>query len=287
MNKKQLNLLIIGISIIILIPILINMWSLGIGAILGVIAFMAIIIGGVIFGSKAMMNFAKPKTIENGVPATATVVSCQQGNSKISLGVQEIYQLIIQVNVTNTQGETWAATMKEMIPLTQIAVFQPGVSFAALYDPNDKTKVVIDQNAGNSQAPTRNNSIDIAGYGTVNSQMAQEAKKTAPQDITLRVIEQSKLMNELTASGIATTATVISNELVFPDYMKGADVYELKVMVNATNRPAFPADVTFLIGKSSLFKIEPGKNIFVKYDFNDATRVCITGLDKENSAVEL
>ena len=143
--------------------------------------------------------------------------------------------------------------MTEMIPLAQIAVFQPGVSFAALYDPNDKTKVVIDQNAGNSQAPVRNNSVDIAGYGTVNSQMANAAKQTAPQDITLRIVAQSQLMNELAATGIAATATVISNELVFPDYMKGTDVYAVKVMVNATNRPAFPADVTFL-RKSSFEK---------------------------------
>ncbi len=289
-NPKKLAAIIIAVT---LIPMFIAFWSSGMFSmmgplgIIGVILFIALLLGGIYFGGKFIMNMTKPKTIENGLPAIATVISCRQGNTKISMGVTEVYQLVIEVTIKTPQGETWTATMKEMIPLTQIAVFQPGVSFSALYDPNDKSKVVIDQNAGNSQAPTLNNSVDIAGYGTVNSQMANAAKQTAPQDITLRIVAQSQLMNELSTNGVSTMATIISNELVFPDYMTGADVYELKIMVSATNRPQFQADVTFLIGKASLHKIEPGKTIFVKYDFNDATRVCITGLDTENSAVEL
>lgn len=96
--------------------------------------------------SENSASLLKPKSIPNGLPATATVVSCRQGNMKVSMGgVNQNYQLIIEVNVSNPQGETWQATMKEMINITQVSVFQPGVKFKVLYDSNDKSNVVSDR----------------------------------------------------------------------------------------------------------------------------------------------
>ena len=314
-NIKKKILVIIGVTIAIaIIPTLIVLVSsgmfstIGIPTLIFIVVMIALITGlmylkfksfkkifsekgfdfGKGFGFDAFDNMTKPKTLDNGVPATATVISCRQGNTKTSYGVLETYQLVIEVNVSNPQGETWTATMTEMIPLTQIAVFQPGVTFSVLYDPNDKSKVVIEQNSGGSQANnTTGNSMDIPGYGTVNSQMANEAKKAAPQDITLLVMSSSALVKELGTTGVSAIGTIISNYLLYENYMNGTDVYQLKLNVIAIDRSQFEADVTFLIGKSSLFKIEPGKTVFVKYDQNNTHRICVTGLDKENSGVEL
>lgn len=290
-NQKKLTVIIVAAT---LIPMFIAFWAsgmfsmIGLGGIIGMLAFIALILGGIFYGSKFITNMTKPKTIENGVPATATVISCRQGNMKISLGVTEVYKLVIQVTITNSQGETWEATMEEMIPLTQIAVFQPGVSFSVLYDPNDKSKVVINQNAGGSQnTNSTGRTMDIPGYGTINSQMANAAKQVAPQDVTLLIMAQSALLKELTTTGVSTTATVISNHLVYSNYMNGADVYQLKLNVNAAETAPFEADITFLLGKPSVHKIEPGKTVFVKYDANNPARTCLTGLDTANSAVEL
>ncbi|MBS1644691.1 MAG: hypothetical protein JST21_01705 [Bacteroidetes bacterium] len=100
----------------------------------------------VLFANKILKAEAKLNTIANGLPAIATVIqSYQSGQALLSGRVATHYQLIIEVNITNSQGETWQATMREMLPVTQVGIFQPVVSFNVLYDPNDKSKVVFDQ----------------------------------------------------------------------------------------------------------------------------------------------
>lgn len=120
--------------------------DIGIIGIIGVLLFIAFTLFIVYFGQRLARKAIQPKTLTNGIPAIATVVRSYQGNLSISMGgVNQNYQLIIEINLTNPQKETWSATMKEMINITQIGLFQPGVKFKVLYDPNDKSKVVFDQ----------------------------------------------------------------------------------------------------------------------------------------------
>ncbi len=114
--------------------------------IIGVFAFIALLLAFVFFATKLARNAVKSKTLANGLPATATVIRSYQGTMKISFGdVQQNYQLVIEINVTNQKGETWPAKMMEMIPLTEVGIFQPGVSFNVLYDPANRNIVVFDQ----------------------------------------------------------------------------------------------------------------------------------------------
>ncbi|HLW31350.1 MAG TPA: hypothetical protein VKX40_03740 [Aequorivita sp.] len=120
--------------------------QLGFGFWIGVIAFIALVLAIIFFAMKYARKLIKPKTLTNGLPATATVIRSYQGNLKVTFGrVQENFKIIIEVNVKNDSGETWQAKMEEMIPIQQIGLFQPGVSFKVLYNPNDRSKVVFDQ----------------------------------------------------------------------------------------------------------------------------------------------
>lgn len=120
--------------------------------IIGVFAFIALLLTFIFFATKLARKAVQPKTLANGLPATAMVIRSYQGNMKISFGgVQQNYQLVIEINVTNPQGETWPAKMTEMIPLTQVGVFQPGVRFNVLYDPNNRSRVVFDQSQQTQQ----------------------------------------------------------------------------------------------------------------------------------------
>ena len=249
------------------------------GLIFGVIGFIVLVLVIVI----SLMKFAKSglntKDIPNGLPATATVVSCRQGNMKMTFGVQEVYQLVIEINVQNPQGETWPSTIKAMIPLTQIATFQPGVSFLVKYDPLNKNKVIIDQNATAAQTE-----VNFPGYGNISQQTIQSAMKNAPQDITLRLQASNSLMQELKISGVATTATIISNELMYPNYIPSSDAIQLKLQVNANDRPSFEAEILSLIAKIALPKVETGKTVYVKYDRINPQRLVMTGTDQPNTA---
>lgn len=240
----------------------------------------------IVFGITGLTKRSlKPKDIPNGIPATATVVSCRQGNMKVTFGgVQEIYQLIIDVTVRNQQGETWAAKMKEMIPITQIGVFQPGVSFSVKYDPKDKSRVVIDQNASAQQ---NNQSVNIPGYGTLHQQEIQESKQKAPHDITLRLEAASSLEQKLKISGVPATATVLAKDILMLKYIPGSDAVQLKLNVNATDRPPFEAVIVALIATTASYKVEPGKTVFVKFDRYNQQRICLTGTDKPETGIAL
>ncbi len=283
---KKTHIIPAIITVAFLTPLFLRLWTSSITGFyfwISVLGIIAAFIVGVYFVDK-IMGMTKPKTIENGIPAIATVLSCRQGNLKMTYGVTEVYRLILEVNVVNSMGETWSAAMKEMIPLTQIAVFQPGASFSVLYDPNDKTKLVFDQSSDTSQT---GNSINVGGNGAINSQLVNEAKQNAPQDITFRLMAASALIKELSTSGVKTTATIISNNLLHAKYISDSDAYEFKLKVNAIDSEPFEANVTSLIITASVWKIETGKTLYVSYDRNNTHRVCITGLDKENSAIEL
>lgn len=114
-----------------------------IAAIVGTVTVILLLI---LFANKVLKSEIKIKDIPNGLSAIATVTKCYQSGEAILSGrVATHYKLIIEVNVSNPQGEVWQAKMKEMINITQIGMFQPGVSFAVKYDPNHRNKVVFDQ----------------------------------------------------------------------------------------------------------------------------------------------
>lgn len=96
-------------------------------------------------------NAGKLKDIPDGLPAKATIQSIVQGNSKIKRGVHEFYEVIITVKVRAQNGETWPATMTEMISIVQIPQFQPGKIFDVKYDKADKTHVVFRSRTQNKQ----------------------------------------------------------------------------------------------------------------------------------------
>jgi len=252
--------------------------------IVGLFAFIAFILTSIFIGMKLARNAVKPKTLANGLPATATVIRSYQGALKISFGgVQQNYQLIIEINVTNPQGETWPAKMTEMVPLTQVGVFQPGVSFKVLYDPNDRSKVVFDQSQQAQQQPF-SNSVDIPGYGTVNSEMARQALQNQPQDIALALQSYKALLESLRGTGVSATATVLSRETIQENFMPGIDIVKLRFRVD---KNGYETEELVATRKTSLYKCEAGKTVYVLHAPDNPKRVSISGLDKPDGVIEL
>lgn len=255
-----------------------------------VIGFVVFIILMIYILQRWLLSGLKPKDIPNGLPATATVIKSYQAGMSMRAGANQFYSIIIEANITNPQGETWPAKIEQMLPITQVGIFQPGVSFAVKYDPNDRSKVVFDQSAqtsGSQQKPF--GSVNVPGYGTVDSIMANQAKQHQPQDIVLQLQATSALLNELNANGNGVTAEaeVLSKTQLIDNFMNGADAYKLRIRVNATDISSFETDVVLLIQKPSVYKIEPGKTVYVKYDRNNPQRTVISGTDKPDSAVAL
>lgn len=301
MKKKYIYLLIVLAIAIPLIPTAYSFWRSGafdlvnqkFGPIfwVGVIVFIVFILGIVFFATKQAKKAIQPKTLANGLPATATVIRSYQGNMKISMGgVNQNYQLIIEVNVTNPQGETWQATMKEMINITQISVFQPGVSFAVKYDPTNKSKVVIDQSTQTQQKPNQASNINKAmnnpnaGY---TNQDVLNARQAAPADIMQKVQQHSDLLKELMTSGAASTAKVVKTEIELKDFMPGINILKIKITVAGTIIDEFESDIYLLTPVTSMYKFDPDKTVYILYDKKNPRRVCISGTDKANNTIEI
>jgi|GEM_PF-1027170 len=267
-----------------------------------VIGFIAFIIVMIVVLQRWLLGGLKPIDIPNGLAATATVIRSYQAGMAMRAGANQFYSITIEVNVTNPQGETWSAKIEQMLPVTQVGIFQPGVNFAVKYDPNNKSKVVIDQSAQTQNSGNTANSgfgtnaqqkpfgsVNIPGFGTVDSMMANQAKQHQPEDIVLRLQASSVLLNELNANGngVSCDATVFSKSLLVENFMNGADVWQTRIRVNTKEIQSYETDITFLIQKPSVYKIEPGKTVYVKYDRNNPQRVVMTGTDKPDSAVAL
>lgn len=232
-------------------------------------------IGGNMFENplRAMDN-----DIPGGVSATATVLACRQGNQKISMGVKEFYQLLIDVTVHD--GNSWPATIKQMVPITQVGLFQPGTSIAVKYDPADRSRVVLDQGQQAAQA-----SVDIPGQGIVDGSVITAAKQAAPTDITLRLQASSLLLNELKPTGVPLKAEVVHQQIYHENYLPGADAVSIRYRYQPNGSAPMESEQLVLTPKASLHKTAVGSTIHVCYDPADPRRVAMSGTDKQDSAV--
>lgn len=157
MKKSNLNLLIVFMFALAILPFALNpafhnMFStateiLGMGFWIRVLGFVVFIIALIVVLKRWLLKSVNAKDIPNGQPAIATVIRSYQGNMAMKYGVHQYYTVIIEADITNPIGETWFAKVEQLLPITQVGIFQPGVRFAVKYDPKNKNKVIIDQSA--------------------------------------------------------------------------------------------------------------------------------------------
>lgn len=286
----------IGIAAVTLGSIYFSMKQSGFGDIINQVfggSFWFMVIGFVVFIiliiyvlQRWILGSLKPKDIPNGLPATATVIRSYQGGMSMRYGANQYYSIVIEMNVTNPQGETWQTKMEETLPVTQVGMFQPGVSFAVKYDPNNRNKVVFDQSAQTQQGQQQslNNSFNIPGFGAVNSDMAKQAVQSQPQEIVFQLQAFKSLLESLKNTGIPTTATVLSRKVVQENFMQGIDAIQLRFRVDKNN---YETAQLLITPKTSLYKCEPRKTIYVLYDPNNPKKAGISGLDKPDGIIEL
>ncbi len=258
--------------------------------IIGVFAFIAFTLGSIYVLQRWLLGGLKPKDIPNGLPATATVIKSYQAGMSMRAGANQFYSIIIESNITNPQGETWFAKIEQMLPVTQVGIFQPGVQFAVKYDPTNKSKVVIDQSAQTQQQPNQASNINKAmknpnaGY---TNQDVLNAKQAAPADIMQKVQQHSDLLKELMTSGAASTAKVVKTEIELKDFMPGINILKVRITIAGTIIDEFESDIHLLTPVTSMYKFEPGKTVYILYDKKNPRRVCISGTDKANNTIEI
>lgn len=258
--------------------------------IIALLAFIAFTLGSIYFTQRWILGGLKSKGIPNGLPATATVIKSYQARMSMRAGANQFYSLIIEVNIINPQGETWQAKIEQMLPVTQVGIFQPGVQFAVKYDPNNKSKVVIDQSAQTQNQANQTSNINQAmnnpnaGY---TNQDVINAAQAAPAELMQKVRYHSDLLKELTHSGEASTAKVLGSEVALKDFMPGINVMKVAIKVKNTIIDTFESEIYLITPATSMHKFETNDTVHILYDKKNPRRVCISGTDKANSTVEI
>ena len=94
-------------------------------------------------------------------------------------------------------------------------------------------------------------------------------------------------MKELTHTGEASTAKVLGSEVALKDFMLGINILKVGIEVKNTIIDAFESEIYLITPATSMHKFEPNDTVYILYDKKNPRRVCISGTDKQNSAMEI
>ena len=168
-------------------------------------------------------------------------------------------QIKLVLDVKNSFGQVYTATIRTLISRLQPQMYQAGMTIAVLIDPKDENKIVVDYSGGKQSFRADNNFSDSSGE----SQLKDELTKDQNRDDAIRLSGKSAraIVKKYTWLGININGNNPYSEI------------ELEVM--PADAPAFSAKVKAAIQESSVSKYQPGKQIFVKYDAYDLTKVAL------------
>jgi hypothetical protein len=83
-----------------------------------------------------------------GETAPATLVTMQQTGVKMTVGVNESWQVNLLLQVQPADGSAFQAQVPHMVSVLEIPQYQPGATLLVRFDPNDRTKVAVLRNLG-------------------------------------------------------------------------------------------------------------------------------------------
>ncbi len=156
-----------------------------------------------------------------------------------------------------TNGQPYQVEIKELISRLDIPQFQPGAVVPVMYDPKDPDNVSVGTVEG------------LVNAGTI----AQDPEKVRQAEEFLTKEDQKN--QAILASGKPAKANILNawDMGVFVNGNNPAKTFLLEV--HPEGEPTFQAQTTGVIMETSVPKYQPGKEIFVKYDPNDKSRVSI------------
>jgi len=166
-------------------------------------------------------------------------------------------QVKLVVEVKNSFGQRYTATLRTLVSRLQPQLFQPGMTIPVLIDPNDENKIIVDYE-GQTEAPS------ASRFSNVNAE--------AMKDDMMRVQTEG---DAIRLTGKSARAIVKKNTWL-GIYVNGNNPWsELEIEVLPADEPSFEAKVKGAIGEQAVSKYQPGEEIFVKYDPLDHGRVAI------------
>lgn len=200
---------------------------------------------------KPMLNTSRLQ--KTGIPGTAKILEVRDTGVTINNNPQ--VKLIVEVK--NSFGQRYQATMRVLVSRINPFAYQPGMEIPVKIDPKDEKNVVPDF-TGNQRGSAS------TGFAQPN----QAAMQTE--------LEQLQKDNDaILASGRAAKAIITKNTFLGVNVNGNNPYVELELQVLPENAPAFSGKAKGVIAEASIPKYQPGCTVYVKYDLYDNSKVVI------------
>ena len=234
-----------------------------------------IVVFGWVFGGMFLRGRKRKQLLQTGVQANAQIVEIWD----TGVTVNNQPQIGMKLRVTPQTGMPYDVETKVIISRLQTAYYQPGASCVVRYDPNDQSSVAVESIGGSagdlSQQTLRQFGSDAsggAGMAPAGTFFAGKAQKQVEEWLMKNDAESQRIMGV----GVECKAIVTKNEWMGA-YVNGqntATAFELEVLPD--NEPAYKATCYGVIMQSSVPKYQPGKQVWVKYDPDDKSKVTLS-----------
>jgi hypothetical protein len=227
------------------------------------IIFSAVIIAIIYFSFRAAFGsiIRRDALMKNGVQAEATIVDVND----TGMTVNEIYPVIkFTLEVRPPEGQPFRAESKELINRMDIPTFQPGAVVPVLYDPKNPSSVVMGTKESIGSEPGQGLFTAFDMQDPERMRMAQEFLEK----------EQEK-NEEIKASGNPAKARILVATPLGINVNGNNPAMTFMLEVLPEGEPPFQAQTNGVIAEASIPKYQPGREIFVKFDPDDKTRVAL------------
>lgn len=217
---------------------------------------MLVIFGGMFYLFYRL--FFKPMINANrlqktGLPGTARILEVRDTGVTINNNPQ----VKLMLEVKNSFGQKYNTQCRVLVSRINPGAYQAGMELPVKIDPKNEKNVVIDF-GGSSMASTA-------------------ASLFQPNEAALKsLLEQMQKDNEAISLSGKPARAIIKKYTWLGAYVNGNNPYvELELEVLPDNYPSFSGKAKGVIAELSVSKYQPGKEIFVKYDLYDNSKVVI------------
>lgn len=195
-----------------------------------------------------MLNHSRLQ--KTGLPGRARIL----GVKDTGVTINNNPQVKLEVEVLSNLGQRYTTSIRVLVSRINPFQYQPGMEIPVKIDPKNEKNVVIDTSGAAAAGPTANVNETALKAELENMQQTNDAIRLSGRP----------------ARAIIKTYTWLGA------YVNGNNPYaELEVEVLPENSSSFSAKIRGVIAEASLPKYQPGKEIYVKYDLYDNSRVTI------------
>lgn len=186
---------------------------------------------------------------KTGIPAKATILEVND----TGVTINNSPQVKLKLEVKNSFGQKYTTQIRALVPRLNPGAFRPGMEIAVKVDPKNEMNVAIDY-TGQSSA-----GINQPNEAAIQAQLMKEQEEG----------------QAISASGKSARA-IIKNYTWLGVNVNGNNPYvELELEILPEHSASFSGKTKGVIAEASVPKYQPGKEIYVKYDLYDNSKIVI------------